>query len=419
LAKRVPPLTAAQVTKLKPDPEKTLELVDGAVPGLRLRITPAGTRTWSLNVRANGVMRRFEVGRQLGLAEARTQAAAMRQRIGNGADPTAEKRAARQRAVSATQGVGTLRSVVATYFSSGRGSNLRSKAEQEKRIKSVFVEHLDRPAIEVTSAELQLAIDGHKAKTSAARATSYLVKVLKWAAKRGLVHGPFNLEKPEPPPPNQRVLSQEELAMVLPAFNGPYGACSLFILLTGARLQEATNATWGEFDLTAKVWTVSAGRRKDTRPPSARSNRKKDPLVVPLPRQIVKLLKRVREAEKSRRQMVGDTRPIRGTDLVFAGQRGGKLNNWHRWLNATAKKTGVTGWSAHALRRTTATLAGELRVPPHVVSIVLGHVNVGGQLVSGYNQSRYASQHADALQKVADLVSTLMRSGKVQNEHRG
>jgi hypothetical protein len=73
MAKRVPPLSAVTLTKFKPDPIKVLELVDGAVPGLRVRITPAGTRSWSLNIRAQGKMRRFDVGRSLGLAEARIE----------------------------------------------------------------------------------------------------------------------------------------------------------------------------------------------------------------------------------------------------------------------------------------------------------------------------------------------------------
>ena len=74
MAKRVPPLSATKLAKFKPDAVKILELVDGAVPGLRVRLTPAGTRSWSLNIRANGKMRRFDVGRGLGLAEARLKA---------------------------------------------------------------------------------------------------------------------------------------------------------------------------------------------------------------------------------------------------------------------------------------------------------------------------------------------------------
>jgi hypothetical protein len=93
MAKRVPPLSSIQVAKLKPHPDKTVELVDGAVPGLRLRLTPLGTRSWSLNVRAAGIMRRFDVGAGLGLAEARQKAIQLRRTIRAGGDPTAERRA--------------------------------------------------------------------------------------------------------------------------------------------------------------------------------------------------------------------------------------------------------------------------------------------------------------------------------------
>jgi hypothetical protein len=76
MAKRVPPLSSAEVRAIKPDPTRVIELVDGGVPGLRLRVTPAGTRRWSLNIRAFGRMRRFDVGSGdggsgLGLAKAR------------------------------------------------------------------------------------------------------------------------------------------------------------------------------------------------------------------------------------------------------------------------------------------------------------------------------------------------------------
>jgi Arm DNA-binding domain len=84
MAKRVPALSSAQVANIKRDPEKVVELVDGAVPGLRLRVTPAGTKTWSLNVRAAGVMRRFDVGAGLGLADARRKAEELRRQVRQG-----------------------------------------------------------------------------------------------------------------------------------------------------------------------------------------------------------------------------------------------------------------------------------------------------------------------------------------------
>ena len=98
MPKRVLPLSAAQIAQIKPDPAKVIELIDGAVPGLRFRVMPAGTRSWSLNIRANGKMRRFEVGRNLSLSEARSKAEELKVKIKNGADPTAEKRAKREKA---------------------------------------------------------------------------------------------------------------------------------------------------------------------------------------------------------------------------------------------------------------------------------------------------------------------------------
>ena len=86
---------------------------------------------------------------------------------------------------------------------------------------------------------------------------------------------------------------------------------------------------------------------------------------------------------------------------------GTELGNWSRWLKKIEEVTGVSDWSAHALRRTSATLAGDLGAPPHVISVMLGHSNVGGQLVAGYNHSIYGSEHKDILQRVADSLEEI------------
>ena len=407
MAKRVPPLSAVQIAKMKPDPTKVIELVDGDVPGLRLRVTPAGTRTWSLNMRANGVMRRFEVGAGLGLKEARDKARLLRHDIKQGADPTAEKRASRSRAVSVAGGIGTFASAVEAYFSNGNGAGLKTKVEQQRRIRSVFMAHLPISSLEVRSENLQLTIDAHGSRVAAARAVAYLTPVLKWAKKRGLVQGDFDLDKPRLLPPKQRVLSETELQATLPTWDDTYGRCCRFLLLTSARLNEACDAAWGQVDLQWATWTIPPVQLKDTRTQAARNRKPKGALVIPLSRQAVALLAAVHEAELSRRQLNGIKAQIGQQDPIFVGERGGRLGNWDRWLKANAKKTGVTGWSAHAMRRTASTLAGGLGAPPHIVSVMLGHANVGGQLVAGYNKSRYEAEHAKALQEVADQLELL------------
>jgi len=91
MAKRVPPLTTKQIEATRPINGKHIELVDGHVPGLRVRVGPMG-RHWSLAIRdTNGAMRRFPVGENLKLAAARIKAMQLRQDIKGGADQSANE----------------------------------------------------------------------------------------------------------------------------------------------------------------------------------------------------------------------------------------------------------------------------------------------------------------------------------------
>jgi integrase len=350
MAKRVPALTAAQVMSLKPDPSKVVELVDGAVPGLRLRLTPSGTRSWSLNVRAGGVMRRFKVGAGLGLADARKKADELRREIHDGVDPTAVRKATRTRASDAKKGVGTLEAIIIeTYFEKGPGAALRSKDEQRRRLRSVFAEHLRRPGIEITEAELQRTIDGHGAKTAAGRAVAYLGPIIKWAAKRELLNTRFDLDKPSAHQEvdgelGQRVLTPDELKAILPRLSGPQGHCCKLMLLTAARLSEATEATWSEIDVEAQTWTISPVRRKDTRSRNRKKQVPAPPHVIPLPPQALSLLQQIRSAEAARRLAAGESSEIDQSTPIFIGERGGRLQNWDRWF----KKR---GWAHYAVWR--------------------------------------------------------------------
>jgi integrase len=177
--------------------------------------------------------------------------------------------------------------------------------------------------------------------------------------------------------------------------------------LTAARLREATDATWAEIDLGAGTWTIGPARRKDTRSRVRRKQTPSQPHVVPLSRQAIDLLKEVLEVETRRRELVGITAAVEAGDLVFVGERGGKLQNWSRWLKLTSRTTHVTGWSAHALRRTAATLAADLGTEPHIISVLLGHKNIGGQLTATYSKSRYRRGHAEALQRLADQIESI------------
>jgi integrase len=397
MPKRVSPLNAKQIEKWKPDAGRTLELPDGAVPGLWVRLTPAGERSWSLNVRVHGVRRRIAIGKGLKLAEARRKAEQARSEIADGKDPTEAHTALMDRRRAAHAGIGTLRSVVAAYYGTGPGAAMRSGARMRTMIERVLADHLKRPALDVRGSELQLTLDAWRSKSSAAHAAAYFRPVMRWACKRGLMAKGDPLEAPPQAPVNQRVLTRDEVAQLLTTAGWrAHDAAARFMLLTGARCNEACGATWGEIDLETAQWTIPGARRKDTRP---RARRAEEDHVVPLSRQAMALLASLKHG--SAKENGGDRNA-----LIFTGERGAKLANWPRWSKRMEKRLGFEV-TPHALRRTCATLAGDLGRPPHVVSALLGHRSIGGALHAGYNQSRYRSEVGSALQMVADLLDGL------------
>ena len=138
MPKRVAAVNAKQIARWKPDPDRTLELVDGAVPGLRVRPSPRGVMSWSLSVRIDGSRRRIGIGEGLRLAEARRRAEDARSRIARGDDPAADRNAVRERRKAAGKGMGTLASVVTAYYVQGPGVELKGGTAARALIECVF-----------------------------------------------------------------------------------------------------------------------------------------------------------------------------------------------------------------------------------------------------------------------------------------
>ena len=251
MPKRVPPLSAKALAAIRPS-TKVIELSDGYVPGLRVRIQPNGTSTWSLNIRdRRGVRRRFDVGSGLGLAEARRKAEELRRAIRDGADPTAERRAARGRERAARDGSGTLGALLDVYFDHGPGSQQRRACESKQLVRAVFAKLLSKPLLDIERAELQLIADGWRSPATASLTVRLLRPCLKWAAKRGLARdGAHDIEQPTTIGKRERVVAREELRAILPHLDklSAHGDVVRWLLWTGCRLNEAAGMTWAEID---------------------------------------------------------------------------------------------------------------------------------------------------------------------------
>ncbi len=123
---------------------------------------------------------------------------------------------------------------------------------------------------------------------------------------------------------------------------GAYGAAIRLLFLTAARLNEVCGMRWRDLDLDAGCWTLA--RTKSGAPHA-----------VPLPRQAVALLRALQPEEAS-------------PEALVLATRGGKaLNNWDRAAKALHEASDTAGWHRHDIRRTVASLAGDLGVAPHVV----------------------------------------------------
>ena len=283
-------------------------------------------------------------------------------REGRGPGGVRRARTARRRA--AANGIGTLGSVIAAYYEQGPGASSRSGAASRALIERVFARHLTRPAVDVRAEELQLAIDGWRSKASAKRVAAGFRPMVRWASKRGLMTKGDPLENRRRP----SVLTRGEVGALLGALEGRgAGAAARFMLLTGSRREEACGATWGEIKDGFGPFRARDGRTLGR----TRSGRT----------MIMSSRCRSRRARSWRRSS-----RARRTRWCLRKRAETRLGNWTRWSAQMERRLGFEV-TPHALRRTTATLAGDLGHPPHVVSALLGHRDIGGDLHDGYNQS--------------------------------
>ncbi len=392
------------------------ELADKDTTGLRLRVTPGGTKTWLWGGRdQDGRPRRFVLGQHdaMGVSEAREAARVMRQNVQRaGADPVAAAKQRRAAARDAAKGINTLSALLDLYGGPkppkkgeqaapedtasvgekpkpGPGAKLKSWPECRRRIEHVFAEYLGKPLTQLRAEALLMTADMHDSEKSAAAAVRYLRPVLKWAAaKKYVAAGVADLHKRVTLVRRDRVLDREELERLLPVLSGSesaYARAMRFMLWTLARREEVGRATWGSVDLEGKTWTIATTKNGQ-------------PHVVPLPRQAVAFLASIKPTKAG------------AEALIFANRNGGPLANWDRAAKAIMAESTTEGWTRHDLRRTGTTMLGDMGETPDILEAALNHVAIRSPLAATYNRSRYRPQVAAALQRLADALEDISKA---------
>jgi integrase len=376
--------TARTVARLTAPQGRRCDYFDAVVPGLALRVTPRGVKTWCVFYRApvGGRLRRLTLGRApvLSLAQARAQARAILARVHTGDDPAVTKAAARR-----AWTVADLADAYLTRYARPRKRSWR--ADQRLLSKEILPHWRTWPIREVTRQDVRRLVEAIVARGApvlANRTAALLSKFFAFAVDDGLLeHNPAaRIGRPAVERARDRVLTTDEIRQFWHALEREAPALRdrlRFQLLTAQRPGEVRDARWAEFDLEGGWWTIPAARSKN-----------KLPHRVPLTPLALEILAARRAADPA----------AAPETFVFRGARGKRQDA------AALRRMGIPDLRLHDLRRVAASHMASLGVSRLVIGRVLNHVERGVTAV--YDRHSYDAEKRAALEAWARRLQAIV-----------
>jgi integrase len=421
--KAAPKLTDSRIAALKPRQER-YEVWAPNGGGFGVRVSPRGVKSFVLLYRrkgGGGKARRLTLGNYpaMSLADANLAASNAHKALERGEDPAATK-VTENRADRAAK---TIAQLAADYLERHARPKKRSAAEDERRLnKDVLPFWRDRKVKAITledCVELLDRVTDRGAPVSANRLHALLVKLFKFARKRGVIKlSPYDAtagaERPHTERPRKRELSAEEIAIAWAALDRSTMEQNLrraarLKLTTAQRRAEVLGMQESEIDRSAALWTIPGARTKNGHahivplsplaleiigpPPKAGEGEEADKprWTFPSPRtgepyrgpsldHAVRDLFIPRERSKnrkSRKQKGAPIPPLANVALLMkrdALEVKGKREGDPEWEEIT-KQIDAERWTPHDLRRTAATRMRELGITRDDVKLVLNHTD--------------------------------------------
>jgi integrase len=268
-------LSARQVATAK----GPARLYDGG--NLILQVTPSGAKSWMFRYRREGKSRDLGLGSAgvVTLAKARELARECREWLADGKDPQRERQQRRRPST-----VPTFAAFIETFIEQRGGAWRNSKTAESFRQSlalhaNAIIGKLHLDEITVADVEEVLRPIWHKTPVMADRVRAHIESVLdaalarqhrktdnpaRWKTIQNLFARPAKVRKPEP----HAALPYSEIPKLMAELkerSSTSASALRFTILTACRTQEVIGATWSEFDLKAKVWTIPAARMKSER----------------------------------------------------------------------------------------------------------------------------------------------------------
>jgi integrase len=361
---------------------------DTQVPGLSLRVTAAGHKSFVLIARyplnpKNPTRRALGDYGKVTLEEAREKARGWLGMIGRGIDPKVED--ARQRAAAQRRQINTF-AAVAGEFLDRHASGLRKEGEARRIVDQEFVKRWGaRPVTDIRPEEAAAAIRAivkRGAPYQAHNALGYLRRLFNWAIgthEFGIDASPVERLSPKDligkREARERTLTDAELRAVWDAtepMGFPYGPLLRLLILTGQREREVADMSWPEVNFDQALWTVPATRMK--------GGRAHEIPLVPAAVALLQSLPRFTSGE-----------------FVFTTTNGTKpVNGFSKAKARIDRLSGIENWKIHDLRRSMRTHLSALPVQDMVRELIIAHARPGLHKV--YDQHNYRAEKRECLE---------------------
>jgi integrase len=375
--------------------EAQTDYFDEGRKGLALRVTQAGTRSWTYHFTWGGKRVRMTFGTYpaTSLGKAHTLVDEARAALEAGKDPR-----------TALAKPETFKAICEEW-AEREGASLRTGEDRKTTLKRLVYPDLgERPIAEIRRNEIIRVLDrieDESGPVMADQTLAFMRRVFNWHASRSddfrspIVRG-MARTKPKARA-RKRILADDEIRDVWKALDTAdvpacYPAYVRALLLTATRRNEA--AGMSSIELGGDLWTIPGKRYKT-----------KLDHVVPLTAQAKTLIGGKPEGFKGSAWFVFSST---GGTKAFSGYSKAK-----RELDKEiAKRREADGrepmprWTLHDLRRTARSLMSRAKVPTDHAERVLGHV-IGG-VRETYDRYEYLDEKRDALVQLARLVDFIV-----------
>ena len=391
-------LTEAMIEKLGAPESGRLEIFDKIVPGLAVRVTANGSKTFVVRGRVKGQTSPIRVtigdATAVKVAAARTEATDLLKACRVGEDPRIARREKKE-AEARSENLLWER-VVADFIEKHAKANNRTWKQTEATFaRCVTPRWKGRLITEITRTDVVALLDqlGEGSVYQANRVLAAVRKLFNWAVLRDLVPASPIVAgmAREGEKVRDRFLTFDEIAIVWRAaerVGQPFGPLVKLLLVTGQRRGEVANARWSSLDLDKdRLWTMTPEETKAGRAhlvpltELAVAILTGQPKIAPPPPKDGKGKPPANDAAifaftttgnsgvsgfaKAKAQLDAEIIKILREDAVALGRDPAKVEPF-------------PGWRIHDLRRTAAThMEDALGVPPHLVGSVLNHSPTG------------------------------------------